>query len=36
MNSVPELDYYLEHKYGEEAWEAYKRDVPWNMIPFVW
>eukprot|EP00929_Paragymnodinium_shiwhaense_P040002 TRINITY_DN20923_c0_g1_i4.p1 TRINITY_DN20923_c0_g1~~TRINITY_DN20923_c0_g1_i4.p1 ORF type:complete len:247 (-),score=9.58 TRINITY_DN20923_c0_g1_i4:295-990(-) len=33
--SVPELDSYLSSKYAEE-WTTYCRDVPWQMIPFVW
>ena len=33
--SVPELDYYLEQKYGAQ-WVAYAARVPCQMFPGVW
>lgn len=33
--SVPELDFYLNKRYGEE-WIGYTNNVGFNMIPYIW
>ena len=33
--SVPELDFYLRHRY-QEQWRRYVATVRWSMVPLLW